>query len=170
MKPKAPIQPKWRGSTLVEAVIALSVLAIAVPLVFGAMAESGKTQVSSWAETRSTWIIPACLREIQVSRQGLSQYFPATGTGETFPPSGEVWALAFAADGTPVGRISKALYDHGCKELDGKSVRYIAAMSATAPESPVGQNPMLLLRITFEFPASAIAEKRQRLDFHTRIP
>lgn len=157
---------RCKGSTLIEAVIAIGVLAIAIPLVFGTMAESGKSGMASLAETRSTWIIPVCMDEISASRDGKPQYFTATTTGQTFPPAGDVWALAFSADGKPVGKLSKSQYDKGTRELEGKEVRFIATMAA------VQQANSTMLRVDFflEYPASAPSAKRGRLDFHTRIP
>ncbi|MCU0749942.1 MAG: hypothetical protein MUF13_10405 [Akkermansiaceae bacterium] len=96
------------GATLVEAVIAVGVLAVAIPLVFGTIAESGKSGVSAQAETRSTWMIPVCMQEIQDSRDGKPRYFTATTIGQAFPPAGQVWALAFNQEGRPVGKISSA--------------------------------------------------------------
>jgi Tfp pilus assembly protein PilV len=158
-----------RGATLVEAIIAVGVLAVAVPVVFGALAEAGKTRFSAQAETRSSWIVPACLAEIHASRDGRPQYFTATTSGQPFPPAGDVWALGFAPDGRPVGKLSKTLYDRGAKELDGKPIRFIALLSAAA-ESVAQQTPMLRARISIEYPASAPASRRGKLDFHTRIP
>ncbi len=93
---------------MVEAVIAVGVLAVAIPLVFGTIAESGKSGVSAQAETRSTWMIPVCMQEIQDSRDGKPRYFTATTIGQAFPPAGQVWALAFNQEGRPVGKISSA--------------------------------------------------------------
>ena len=159
-----------RGATLIEAVIAIGVLAVAIPLVYGALAEGGKSGLSSQAETRSTWMIPACIDEIHASRQGRSLYFSATANGQAFPPAGEVWALAFSADGKPIGRLSKGVYDSGAAELDGKPIRYIASMSAAAAVVRKDATPMLDLQIAIEYPAAAKVAKRGKLDFHTRIP
>lgn len=159
-----------RGVTLVEAVIAVGVLAVAVPLVLGALAEAGKSGFSSQAETRSTWMVPACLDEIQSSRDGRPQYFTATTTGQPFPPAGDVWALAFSSEGKPVGKLSKAQHDKGAKELDGKPIRYIAVMSAGTPTVTASGQTMLRARVSIEYPASAPSTKRNKLDFHTRIP
>jgi type II secretory pathway pseudopilin PulG len=158
------------GSTLIEAIIAVGVLAVAIPMVFGALAESGKSGLVSQAETRSTWIIPACMDEIRASREGRPQYFTSTVTGQAFPPAGEVWVLAFSADGKPIGPLDKMLYQSGVRELNGKTVRYIAAMSAFEEGSRAGVTPMLRVDISLEFPAIGKAERRDKLDFHTRIP
>ena len=159
-----------RGATLVEAVIAMGVLAVAVPLVFGTLAEAGKDGSSAQAETRGSWIVRACMEEIQASREGRPQYFASTTTGQTFPPAGDVWAIAFAPDGNPVGKITKSQYDRGLRELDGKSVRFIATIAAATETTTSNTTPMLATRITIEYPSSAAARRRDKLDFHTRIP
>jgi len=160
-----------RGSSLIETVIAMGVLAVAIPLVFGALAESGKSGLSSEAETRSTWIVPACMEEVQASRDGLPQFFTITKVGQTFPPAGDVWALAFSPEGKPVGKISKSVYDKGTKEVDSKPVRYIASLDSKSPTTTTtGATPMLMMHISLEYPASSPAAKRQKLEFYTRIP
>jgi hypothetical protein len=158
-----------RGSSLIETVIAMGVLAVAIPLVFGAIAESGKSGISSEAETRSSWIIPACMDEIQASRDGKPRYFTLTKPGEVFPASGDVWALGFSAEGKPVGKIDKALYEKGAKEIGDKPIRYLATMSATELV-PATTPPMMRVQITLEYPTTSPAGKRQKLDFFTRIP
>jgi type II secretory pathway pseudopilin PulG len=155
------------GSTLVESSIAMGVLALAVPLVFGSMAEAGKSGASAEAETRSAWIIPACIQEIENSRAGKPQYFTATETGQTFPPENEIWALAFSNEGSTVNKITIAQYDSGIKNLDGKAISHLAKISATKAAE---NDDMLDLRISLEYPATAPAGKRRTLDFHSRIP
>lgn len=167
----SPAPPTRRGSSLIEAVIAMGVLAVAIPLVFAALAESGKSGMSARAETRSTWIIPACLSEIRASRAGLPQYFSATTTGQQFPAADGLWALAFSPDGRSLGKLSQALYNKGTRELDGQVIGYIATLSATTP-TPASTEPVPLLRarISLEYPPTAPAAKRQKLDFYSRIP
>jgi type II secretory pathway pseudopilin PulG len=159
-----------RGSSLIETVIAMGVLAVAIPLVFGTLAESGKGGMSSEAETRSTWMVPACMDEIRASREGRPRYFTPTAAAQVFPSNDDVWALAFSPEGKPVGKISKAAYDKGTKELDGQEVRYIASLSAAADLAETKAAPMLRTRISVEYPAASPAAKRRKLDFYTRIP
>jgi hypothetical protein len=155
------------GSTLVESSIAMGILAVAVPLVFGSMAESGKSGTSAEIETRSAWMIPTCLREIEDSRSGKPQYFTATETGQTFPPENEIWALAFSDDGSCVDKISIHQYKGGLRNLNSKRISHLARISASESEEA---NEMLELRITIEYPAAAPAGKRKTLDFHSRMP
>lgn len=159
-----------RGSSLIETVIAVGVLAVAIPLVFGALAESGKSSMSSEAETRSTWMIPACMEEIQASRDGRPQFFTSTTVGQVFPPAGDVWALAFSPEGKPLGKLSKAVYDKGTKEVAGKPVRFIISISAATITPPTGATPMMRTRLSLEYPSAAPLAKRQKLEFYTHIP
>lgn len=159
-----------QGSSLIETVIAMGVLAVAIPLVFGALAESGKSGLSSEAETRSTWMVPACMDEIRASREGRPRYFSPTVAAQVFPPDDDVWALAFSAEGKPIGKVGKAAYDKGVKELNGQAVRYIASLSSVIGLTENEPASMLRARISLEYPSASPAAKRQKLDFHTRIP
>lgn len=159
-----------RGSTLMESVIAVAVLAVAIPIVFGTLAESGKSGLTSRAETRSAWIITACMDEIRASRAGQPQYFSPTMIGQAFPSPGEIWALAFSVDGKSIGKISKDLYDSGSRELDGKRIAYIAAMSGVPLTSESENSQMLRVDITLEYPAASNAMKRTKLAFHSSTP
>lgn len=158
------------GASLIEAVIAVGVLAVAIPMVFGALAEAAKSGLAARAETRSIWMIPACMDEIHASRAGRPRYFTPTLPGQTFPPAGEVWALAFSPEGQPIAPMPRTLYEWGCRELGGKTVRYIASLDS----SPATANPataaMVQVHISLEYPANAPAAKRRKLDFHTRMP
>jgi F0F1-type ATP synthase membrane subunit c/vacuolar-type H+-ATPase subunit K len=158
------------GATLIEAVIAVGVLAVAVPLVMGTIAEAGKSGMAAEAETRSTWIISTCMAEINASRVGQSRYFPATTIGQSFPNAGEVWALGFSPEGKLVGTISKAAHDKGAKEIDGQPIRFIAVMTATPQGTTSGGVPMLKTRVSIQYPAAVPAAKRGKLDYHTLIP
>ena len=161
-----------RGSSLIEVIIAVGVLAVAIPLVFGALAESGKTNFASEAETRSTWIIPACIEEIRASREGRSRFFSATTIGQEFPPAGDIWCLAFSAEGTPLGAITKADYEKGIKNVNNRQAFYLATLTAKAqnPAKAVGNPKMLAVHLQLEYPAGTPAARRQKLDFYTRIP
>lgn len=149
----------------------MGVLSVAIPLVFGALAESGKSGISAEAETRSNWVVPACMQEIQASREGRPAFFTPTSVGQGFPSSGEVWALGFSSDGKTVGKVSKTLYEKGTKELNGQPISYIASLSAVPPTTTsAGVTPLMTVKILLEYPSTLPAARRQKLEFYTRVP
>ena len=157
------------GVAMIEAVISIGVLAVAVPMVFAALAEGGKSAADARVDTRSTWIVPACMEEIRASRAGRPRFFTATTTGDPLPPAGEIWALAFAADGHPLGRLSQADYDDGATTLAGVPIRFIASIRSAAATPSPGGTPLQRVEITLEHPAAAPAAKRTKSAFHTFV-
>lgn len=168
--PTPPTRPVARGTSLVEAIVAIGVLAVAVPLVFATLAGSGESGLAAQAETRCSWIIPVCVAELQATRTDQARFLPATRAGEAFPPAGEVMALAFALDGRPLGMLDKVSYEKGLREMAGEPVRFISSLSGRPVDDGGGGTPLLRVHITLEYPATAPATKRQKLDFHTRMP
>lgn len=160
-----------RGASLVEAIIAVGVLAVAVPLVFGTMAESGDSGLSAQAETRSSWIVPACMEELQLAMKGKSEYIGELTPGNDFPSSGGVIALAFASEGGILGKVDQGAYQSGIRNAGSKQARYIASMSGKLLEKTSDEVPQFLsVTVVIEYPAAAPAVKRQKLEFHTRLP
>jgi len=170
MKPARSNNPCRGGSTLLEAVIAAGVLAVAIPLVGGVLARAGQCAIAAQADTRSTWIIPACLDEIRASRTGCPRYLPPSTNGRVFPPGGEVWALAFSAAGKPLGRVARAPYARGTREIAGVAVCYIVSLSSSPAPAEMAGPPLLPVHLSLEFPAAAPADHRRKLSFHTLMP
>jgi type II secretory pathway pseudopilin PulG len=158
------------GTSLIEVVIAMGVMAVAIPLVFGALAESGKTSMLAEAETHGSWMVRQCMDELDAAHKGRSLYFPEISNHQIFPPAGEVWGLAFSSEGRLIAKFTKAEYDSGIHEIDGSKARYLLTTSSILPAYQTGQVPVLEMKITVEFPAGSPAGKRQKLDFFTHAP
>ncbi|MCF7733969.1 MAG: hypothetical protein K9N23_19940 [Akkermansiaceae bacterium] len=166
------------GMSLIEVVIAMGVLAVAFPLVFAVFAKSSDSAASAKAETRCSWIIPACMHEIEAGRDGHSRVIAKREPEVPFSASGEVLALAFTGDGRLVDTLPAASYQTGAKSLAGETIRYLVAIrtelaepeAGPQPPQPPQPQPMLNLRLTLEYPAAIPAAKRRTLDFHSRIP
>jgi hypothetical protein len=171
MRTSAQLSSGKKGASLVEAIIAVGVLAVAVPLVFATMAESGESGLSAQAETRSSWIVPACMEELQLAMKGTSMHIGELTPTKDFPAAGGIVALAFAGEGGVLGKVEPSAYESGLREINGRPVRYIASMSGSLPKQFNDENPQCLtVVITIEYPAAAPAAKRQKIDFHTRLP
>lgn len=159
-----------KGSSLIEVMIAMGVLAVAVPLVLGTMVQTGGSNLSAQAETRSSWIVQSCFEELQYAMRGESQYIEPLKPGEDFGNNSPL-ALGFGIEGSVLGKVSGGSYDRGVTNLSNKPVRYIAVMSGEKEKNEAGEETKgLKVKITLEYPAGAPAAKRQKIDFHTRIP
>lgn len=161
--------PRSPGSSLIETVIAMAVLAVAIPLVFVALTGAGKSCFSAEFETRSPWIVSACQREIQASRAGKPEFLTATKLAETIPPPNEFWAIAFSAEGKPIARMTQSDYQKGLNRIDNTSVRYIAIFLPKSPLENESEPTKSRVRISIEYPSIAPASKRQHLDFYTHL-
>ncbi len=148
--------------------MAVGVLAVAVPLVFATLAGAGETNTSARAETRCTWIVPACLDELQASRLGRSGVIEKTDPAGPVPASGEHVILAFSHDGRLLGDLDDESYASGVRTAGASGVRYIASIRGR-PVTGRGE-PWVNVRIRLEYPAAAPAGRRKKLDFHTRLP
>lgn len=171
-----PTPSAARGTSLIEVVLAMGVLAMVVPLVFGLFAKSSESAAAARAESRSGWIIPVCLSELAAARDGTSQALPKREPGLPYPSSGGVVALAFTDDGRLVDRLPADLYEKGSARLANQAIRYLVTIQtvpdpATTPATTTGTAvvPMSTLHLILEYPASSPARKRRKLDFHTRI-
>jgi len=158
------------GSSLIEVVIAMSVLAVTLPLVFAVLARSGQSCVCAQAETRCASIIPACLNEIEAAHQGTARFLPPLTRGQPFPAPGTSLALAFAEDGRTLGCVAPDAYLTGVSRLADEPVRYLASIHGEPAPARPNMPPLLNLRVTLEYPSAAPMAKRQHLDFHTSIP
>lgn len=150
--------------SLIEVVVAVGVLAVAVPLGLAAMAKAGMSGVAARAETRAPAMAERCLLELREARRGRSEFFPPLAAGVGFPADGEVLALVFAADGRVIGAVGAADYESGLAELDGRTVDYVAAISGDRRDGAV------TVEVAVEYPVVRRAADRSAIEFHTRLP
>lgn len=169
MKANSSHQPA-RGFSLIEAIVSVGVLALAIPLVLGALVESGNSGTAAAAETRASWIVPACLNELKAAADGKSLIIPPTPLGEAFPTAGQIYGIAFAATGQALGPVDKAMYESGVKRMKEQDVRYITKLEGEVLSVKAGSAPMRSVLITIEYPAIAPSGKRTKIEFYTKTP
>jgi type II secretory pathway pseudopilin PulG len=162
--------PPKRGFSLIETVVSVGVLALAIPLVLGALVESGDSGTTAAAETRASWIVPACLNELKAAADGKSLLIPPTPLGEMFPASGQIYGIAFTAGGQAIGPVDQSAYAGGVGKLNDQDVRYITTMQGEVLAAKPGSAPMRSVLVTIEYPAVAPAGKRSKLEFYTKTP
>ncbi|KAB2641958.1 MAG: hypothetical protein DVB25_00085 [Verrucomicrobia bacterium] len=156
------------GSSLIEVLIAMGVLAVALPLVFAVLARAGMSCAAAQAETRCVVILPACMDEIKAAQHGIARFLPPSNRHSPFPAAAAT--LAFARDGHLLGNVAPEVYLAGVRQLANEPVRFLATLH-TSPAPILPNMPaMLSLRISLEYPAAAPLAQRRHLDFHTCIP
>jgi hypothetical protein len=158
------------GSSLIEVVISMGVLAVVIPLVLCVLADADRASSASQAKTRSGRIIPSCLAEIHASRNGIPEFFEKTERGQSFPPLDQLWVLGFSGNGKVMGTLSRAEYQKGQATLRDQEIRYFAVLSASPLPEKLGIPPMMQLRISIEYPAAAPVGRRAISDFYTQLP
>jgi len=158
-----------RGTSLVEIMVSIGVLAVVAPLALAALLRAGEGGTSSRAETRAPLIVENCLAEVKMARQGISEFLPPLQAGAEFG-DGEMLCLAFRADGRLLGRVDSGGYDAGIGQVANEDAVFLAKMEGVNDESRTGFPPMLRVKVTVEHPAVARAQKRRPMEFYTKLP
>ena len=144
------------GSTLIEAVLAIAMLAAVLPLIGLAMVKANAGAAASEVESLSLWMLPSHLQEFRESIDGHGDGGSAL----------RVWA--HGAGGECLGELQESEYKEGVEEVNGKAVRCLVVVRAVGT-SANGGAPLLRVRLSVEQPASWSSDRRKHLDFYTCI-
>jgi type II secretory pathway pseudopilin PulG len=162
---------RHRGLTLMEAVVALGVIAVAVPLILGATSVSARTRTNAETDTRSAWLARTVQKELTDSWRDLPT--PMFPTKPPFPTVGTVTApevLLFDRDSNYLGRGSSSDYTDGTR--NDKAV-YLVSLYATgqAPANlNTSDNSLSRVQITVAHYARAPLGKRNTFSYIILIP
>lgn len=146
--------PGSRGFSLLEVTVSLGVLAVAIPLSVAGIAGSTRSDSASRLDSMAASMTTACLGEWSAERNGEAS--PA------FEGSEEIRVVGFASTGESLGKVEAEDYQKGCRK---SGMMYLVRVES-ADENGFARK----VRVSIEFPAVAVAEKRQRLEFFTRLP
>jgi prepilin-type N-terminal cleavage/methylation domain-containing protein len=155
---------KARGFSLLETVIAISVLAIAVPLALVAVTRAGVTGAAARAETRAPAIAEWCRLEMEAARSGRSAVLPKLPADADFPAGGAVLALAFDGEGALIGAVAAEDFRKGVERVGDARPMYLAALSGRT--GPGG----VVVTVRVEYPAARPEDRRDGVSFHTILP
>lgn len=148
------------GVSLIEAVIAIGVLAVAIPLAFAAIVKAGEVGGNARAETRAPLIAEFVRTELELARRGESEVFERVEPDQPMA----VKALGFAPDGNYLGTLEGADYSGGRRKLDDKEIGFIVAVSGEPEDRG------LLVTVKVEHPAVRSSTDRSAVAFHTLLP
>lgn len=159
-----------RAMTLMETVIAIGIVAFAVPLVLAAMTAGMEGRRRAEAETRAAWIADEVAREVanRWATPARSTYLPASLTGD-FPiigSSSQPWVLLFDSKSEFV-RTGNA--EDLMRPVTDRSVAVLAAVHATRADpstlTPSSKASLSRLTIRIQMPVRAPKEKRDEFSF-----
>lgn len=162
---KTPIPSRApSGVSLLETVIAVAVIAVAVPLALAAVGRAGVTGAAARAETRAPGVAEWCRVELEAARRGRSGVLPPIAGDVALPAGGEALALAFDREGSLLGRVSAEDYEQGVDRIQDDSVAYVASLSGRAEPGGV------VVTVRVEYPAARPVGRRDAVSFHTILP
>jgi len=171
MKPSLKI-PSNRGLTLMETVIAIGVVAFAVPM-FLAMAKSaGESRLRAEADTRSAWLAREVQREVSAKWTNPSQTrifsdplgFPAFAS-ESAPV-----LLAYDVEGNFISPAAPADFTSPSGIRNASYLVSIHGESYTPPSGSPASGTLCLLHIRVSHPARAAPENRRVFHYKTISP
>ncbi|MBB5349902.1 Tfp pilus assembly protein FimT [Haloferula luteola] len=153
------------GVSLVETVVAVAVLAVAIPLSLAAMTKAGDETRVARAETRAPAIAEYVKMELEQARSGTSAVY---GKLDEFPVLSEgsgAKPLGFSRDGSLIGPLGDDEYENGVRPTAGQEEVYFVAL-ATTRTTERGT----LVTVKIAHPAIRAAKKRKEVSFHTLLP
>jgi type II secretory pathway pseudopilin PulG len=162
---------RHRGLTLMEAVVALGVIAVAVPLILSATAVSARTRVNAETDTRSAWLARTVQRELTDAWRDLpsTMFTPKP----TFPAIGSIEApevLLFDADGKFLTRGNSNDYIIGTRNDKAVYVVSLYAQKQNPANFTVNADSLSLVQITVGHNARAPVGKRNTHSYSILIP
>ena len=157
--------------TLMEAVIALGIIAFAVPLVLSATAVSTRTRINAETDTRSAWLARTVQRELTDSWRALpSAMFTPAPAFPTFASATAPEVLLFDAEGRFLTRGNSNDYTNGSR--NGNAVYLVSVHSQRHSPANITTTENLLARvqITVAHNAKAPLAKRVPCSYTVLIP
>jgi type II secretory pathway pseudopilin PulG len=160
-------RPGRPGLTLMEAVIAIGIVAMTVPLLVVAMGASVKSRRNAEFDTRAAWIAGQVVDEVRNAwRGGESIFAEQVPAYPVFPGGGDKLYLLYDTE----GKFAKISDEATCSAaVTTKGVGYVVTLEGLE-HRPAGltlATPMSKLRVVVEAPAQALPAQRAKHMFLT---
>jgi len=157
-------RPK-RGMTLTEVVIALGVVAFAIPIILAATGSASSSRLSAEADTRSAWLAREVQREIISAWADRESVIAAPLDFPEFADEASPEILAYDSDGNFLAMGTAA--DLNAPSMIPKAA-YLVAVHGVAHRPPnlaAGADSLSLLTIRVLHPAKVSPAKRSDLRY-----
>lgn len=162
---------KHRGLTLMEAVIAIGIVAVAVPLILAATSAASKSRINSEADTRAAWIAKETQRQLIDAWRGLPDtYFPTKPAFPAFSSEAEPLVLLFNQSAGLIGPGNPEVHASGSSNPDAYYMVAIHGEAAIPSTADQADNSLSKVFISVEHNAKSPRSKRKSNPFLVLIP
>jgi len=152
------------GFSLMEVVIAVGVLAVAIPVIMAMMVSGLRSSRVATDETQAALIARSVMQEIRSARQGTGGLVEGTLAWPEFPGGGDRLVFSVDAGGRLLERMEDGAYATGVREPD---VQYLVSAAGTPHRLEGGADLEVLSKVvvSVETPPGARAEDRRKFEF-----
>jgi type II secretory pathway pseudopilin PulG len=162
---------RHRGLTLMEAVIALGIIAVAVPLVLSATAVSSRTRINAETDTRSAWLARTVQRELTDAWRTLpSAMFTPAPTFPNFASATAPEVLLFDAEGRFLARGNGNDYTNGSRNPNAVYLVSVHSQRQNPANITTNENLLARVQITVAHNAKSPLAKRIPCSYTVLIP
>lgn len=160
-----------RGLTLMETVIALGVIAVAVPLVLSATAVSTRSRIHAETDTRSAWLARTIQRELTDAWRNLpSAMFTPAPSFPNFASATAPEVLLFDAEGRFLFRGTSHDYLNGSRHPQAVYLVSVHSQRQNPANITTTENLLARVQITVAHNAKAPLAKRNPCAYTVLIP
>lgn len=169
--PSPSTRRKYRGLTLMEAVIAIGIVAVAVPLILAATSAASKSRINSEADTRSAWIAKETQRQLTDAWRGMpNTYFSTKPAFPTFSSETEPLVLLFNQSAGLIGPGNPEIYATGSSNPEAYYMVTVHGEAAIPSTADQADNSLSKVSISVEHSAKSPRAKRNSNPFLVLIP
>jgi type II secretory pathway pseudopilin PulG len=162
---------KHRGLTLMEAVIAIGIVAVAVPLILAATSAASKSRINSEADTRAAWIAKETQRQLIDAWRGLPDtYFATKPAFPAFSSETEPLVLLFNQSAGLIGPGNAEVYASGSSDPEAFYMVAMRGEAAIPSTADLADNSLSKVFISVEHSAKSPRSKRTSNPFLVLIP
>ncbi len=152
------------GFSLMEVVIAVGVLAVAIPVIMAMMVAGTRSSRVATDETQAALIARSVMQEIRSARDGKGGLVEGTLPWPEFPTGGERLVFSVDAGGRLVEQLGDGDYTTGLRD---REVQYLVSAAGTLHRLPGSPDLEVLSKVvvSIETPPGAKPEDRRKFEF-----